>query len=550
MAFREVRVFEVREVLRLWLAGEGIRSTERLAGVDRKTVRRYVEAAVTAGLVRDGGDAQLSDAFMGVVVEAVRPHRSDGRGQSWQLLQAEHEQIAAWVDERLTAVKMAELLARRGVQVPPRTVQRYVAEVLGRRRGRGSTVRVADGEPGDELQVDFGRMGLIADPVSGRNRVVQALIFTACFSRHCFVWVTFEQTTSAVIAGCEAAWAFFGGVFATLIPDNMSAIVDGADALEPRLNQAFVEYAQARGFKIDPARVRSPQDKPRVERQVQFVRGSFFAGETFVDLADAQRRAEQWCAERAGMRVHGTTQQRPVEVFAAEEAPKLLAAPTAPYDVPIYATAKVHRDHHIEVAKALYSVPGSLIGKQVEVRADRSLVRVFHRGQLVKIHPRQAPGRRVTDPEDLPSTKTVYAMRDIERLQRMAAEHGDAVGAFAAALLEHPLPWTKMRQVYALLGLVKKWGPGRVDAACARALDAEAINIGLIGRMLERGTEHVSIQPALPGTVIAGRFARDPEHFAMNTPKRPRPSIDPGPSRRSDSSTAAGFDADLVGEAR
>ena len=98
-----------------------------------------------------------------------------------------------------------------------------------------------------------------------------------------------------MIAGCEAAWAFFGGVFKVLIPDNMSAVVDGADPLEPRFNQAFVEYAQDRGFVIDPARVRSPQDKPRVERTVQFVRGTFFAGETFVDLADAQRRAEAWC---------------------------------------------------------------------------------------------------------------------------------------------------------------------------------------------------------------------------------------------------------------
>jgi transposase len=122
-------------------------------------------------------------------------------------------------------------------------------------------------------------MGLVFDPARGRDRVVHALIFTACFSRHCFVWLTHRQTTEAVIAGCEAAWVFFGGVFATLIPDNLSAVVDGADALEPRFNQAFIEYAQTRGFKIDPARVRSPQDKPRVERQVQFVRGSFFAGE-------------------------------------------------------------------------------------------------------------------------------------------------------------------------------------------------------------------------------------------------------------------------------
>ncbi|MGH8880987.1 MAG: IS21 family transposase, partial [Stackebrandtia sp.] len=414
MAFREVRVFEVREVLRLWLAGEGIRATERLAGVDRKTVRRYVDAAVAFGLTRDGGDEQLSDTFIGMVVEVVRPHRRDGRGETWQLLVARHDEIDAWVSGGLTAVKVAELLARRGVVVPTRTVQRYVAEVIGRRRGRGRTVRVVDGKPGDELQVDFGRMGLMADASSGRNRVVHALIFTACFSRHCFVWLTFEQTTAAVIAGCEAAWTFFGGVFATLIPDNLSAVVDGADPLEPRVNQAFVEYAQTRGFKIDPARVRAPQDKRRVERQVQCVRGSFFAGETFIDLADAQRRGEAWCLQRAGRRVHGTTQQRPVDVFAVEERPALLAAPSAAYDVPIYTSAKVHRDHHIEVARALYSVPGSLIGKRVEVRADTKLVRIFHRGQLVKIHPRQAPGRRVTDADDLPSTKTVYAMRDLE----------------------------------------------------------------------------------------------------------------------------------------
>jgi hypothetical protein len=297
----------------------------------------------------------------------------------------------------------------------------------------------------------------------------------------------------------------------------MSSIVDHADALDPRLNQAFVEYAQARDFVIDPARVRRPTDKPRVERMVPFVRGSFFAGETFIDLADGQRRAEEWCRVRAGLRVHGTTQARPVEVFTAEEQPRLLPAPVAPYDVPIYATAKVHRDHHIEVARSLYSVPGSLIGARVEVRADGTLVRIFHRGQLVKVHPRQQPGRRSTDPDDLPADKTVYAMRDLDRLRRMAAAHGDAIGAYANALLDIPLPWTKMRQVYALLGLVKKWGADRVETACASALEHEAVNVGLIGRMLARGAEHTTIQPALPGTVIAGRFARDPDHFALRS---------------------------------
>ncbi len=364
MAFREVQVFEIREVLRLWLRGEGVRATERLAGVDRKTVRRYVGAAEELGLVRGDGEQQLSEVFMGSVVEKVRPHRRDGRGQAWALLVAQHEQIEKWLKtEQLTVVKVGELLARRGIVVPERTLHRYALEVCDVGRGRrGTTVRVNDGKPGDELQLDFGRLGLIRDPDSGRQRVCQGLIFTPVVSRYTFVWCSFRQTVEDVIAGCEAAWAFYDGVFATLIPDNLKAIVDGADGTDPRLNQAFIEYAQNRGFLIDPARVRSPQDKPRVERSVPFVRNSFFAGETFIDLADAQRRAVLWCQDRAGMRVHGTIQARPAEVFKVEERPVLRPAPTGRYDLPLYATVKVHRDHHLEVGKALYSVPGNLIG--------------------------------------------------------------------------------------------------------------------------------------------------------------------------------------------
>jgi hypothetical protein len=366
-------------------------------------------------------------------------------------------------------------------------------------------------------------MGLVPDPATGRSRVTYALIFTACYSRYQFVWLTHRQTTEAVIEGFEAAWAFFGGVFRIVIPDNMGAIVDDADALEPRLNQAFVEYAQARGFLVDPTRVRHPKDKPKVERNVPFVRRSMFAGERFIDRDHAQAHATEWCTTRAGLRVHGTTQARPAEVFADEEQPRLAPAPAERYDVPHYATAKVHRDHHIEVARALYSVPGRLIGQRVEVRADRTLVRIFYRGQLVKVHPRQATGRRSTDPDDLPAEKTVYAMRDLARLQAMAAGHGEAIGAYATALLDTPLPWTRMRSVYALLGLVKKWGAERVEAACATALDHEVINVGLIGRMLERGGEPVTVQPALPGTVVPARFARDPAHFAVTASNDQRP---------------------------
>jgi hypothetical protein len=75
MAFREVPMFEVREVLRLWLGGEGLRGVARLSRVDRKTVRRYVDAAVEAGVCVDGGVGQLTDLAVGRVVEIVRSIR-------------------------------------------------------------------------------------------------------------------------------------------------------------------------------------------------------------------------------------------------------------------------------------------------------------------------------------------------------------------------------------------------------------------------------------------------------------------------------------------
>ncbi|HEV2070029.1 MAG TPA: hypothetical protein VGR26_09565 [Acidimicrobiales bacterium] len=139
-----------------------------MSSFDRRTVRRYVDAALGPGQGGDGGEEQLSDVFIGLVVEAVHPHpqRTDGHGEAWRRLQLNHYQIAAWVKDDLTPVKIQELLAPRGVEVPCRTVQRYVAEVLGRTRGRGSTVRVNDGGPGEDLQVDFGRMGLVFDPAT------------------------------------------------------------------------------------------------------------------------------------------------------------------------------------------------------------------------------------------------------------------------------------------------------------------------------------------------------------------------------------------------
>lgn len=517
MTFREVSVVEVREVLRLWLSGHGKRVIARLAGVDRKTVSRYVAAAEAAGADRAGGVGQLCDELVGAVIGDARPARASGHGEMWELLESERSFLRERIDQKLRLTKVSQLLTRRtGVVVPYATLHRFAVAELGFGRTR-VTVRVADGEPGGEAQADFGKMGLLAD--GGRQRVCHALIVTACYSRHTFCWLTFSQTLAAVIEGLDAAWAFFGGVFAVLIPDNLKPVVDKADPVDPRISVGFLDYAQARGFVVDPARVRRPQDKPRVERAVPYVRESFFRGERFVDLADAQRRGEVWCATTAGLRIHGTTQRRPAEVFAAEEAPRLLPAPERPYDLPVYARPKVHRDCHIEVARALYSVPHALVGERVEARADSQLVKVFWRGELIKCHPRQPRGGRSTDAADYPSERSTYAMRDVDHLRRVAASHGASIGIYADQLLSHPLPWTTMRQVYRLLGLVRRYGAARVETACERALSFDVVDVTRVARMLDRAMEQTPDARPRSGVVVPLRFARDADTFRSRRPR-------------------------------
>ncbi len=508
-------MIQVQEVLRRWLRGDaGVRVIAQGAGVDRKTAQRYIDAAQELGLTRSGGDEQLTDQFIARVREVVRPSRAGEHGPSWELLTTHEDQIKVWLDGELTVAKVGDLLTRRGVQVPERTLQRFCAEKFT--RPNNNTVRVVDAEPGREVQTDFGRMGMLFDPHTNRRRVVHALIVVAVWSRYMFVWLTFAQRTEDVIEGLDAAWRAFNGVFPILIPDNLSPVVTKADALEPRFNDTFLEYSQSRGFLSDAARVRRPKDKPRVERQVPYVRRRFFAGEEFVDLPDAQRRVEQWCRDGAGLRIHGTTRTRPLEAFIANEQGLLLPAPLLPYDVPIFSSPRVHRDRHVEVARAIYSVPGELGGATLCARADATTVRLFLHGQLIKVHPRVGAGKRSTDPADLPSERSVYAMRDVKQLIAMAQRHGAVIGAYAEAVLDSPLPWTKMRQVYRLLGLVKKWGEATVELACEKALAAEAIDVNLIARMIERATEALEHDTPPPPNVIQGRFWRDPSEFSIS----------------------------------
>ena len=181
--------------------------------------------------------------------------------------------------------------------------------------------------------------------------------------------------------------------------------------------------------------------------------------------------------------------------------------------MPLWADPKIARDHFAQVAAALYSLPTRFIGKKLRARADSQLVRFYDGAVLVKTHPRQRRGGKSIDPSDFPAHKSAYALRDVAFLKRQAAAHGEAIGRFAHALLEVPLPWTRMRRVYALLGLVRRYGAERVEETCRVALDVEMFDVQRLERMVLAAAAPPLPLPPTATTVAAPKKASPARHL-------------------------------------
>lgn len=516
MAFREVSMFEVKEVLRRWLAGEKIKAISRQTGISRNTVKAYLNEATGLGL-RPSPEARVTDEVFSQLMAFIKTPTERLHGQSWDSCIQHHDFIRRHLEEEVMLTKIGRLLERQNAGIPYATLHRYATKMLGFGQ-RKATLPVADCEPGSELQLDTGWMLPLEPDVFGRRRRFRAWIFTSVFSRHRFVYPCFEETTASAIEACEAAWAFFGGVFSVVIPDNTKAIVNTANPLMPIFNETFLEYSQSRGFTLDAARSKKPKDKARVERAVQTVREDCFRGEKLRSLDDCRARALVWCHEY-GMRRHRVTQRLPLEAFEQDEKPKLKPAPTDSYDVPVFASPKVAVDQHASVAKALYSLPLKYRGKTLKARADRNTVRFYDNGQLVQTHERQPVGGRSTLAAHFPEEAFIYAQRDTAFLKRKASERGKNIGEFVQVLLSSPQPWTRMRQCFAVLSLAKKYGDARVEEACRIALGQKMHEYRRLERMVKQAATYS--EPSQSTNVIPfSRFLRPAQQYAMPTVRR------------------------------
>lgn len=517
MGHKEHDMTSILDILRRAQAGDGKREIAKATGIDRNTIRKYLKIAEACGFTQLSGAETLHEIAV-AVFRNVHLSSEKEPSANEEILTPHKETIRDWLQkEELTLTKVHIKLKRMGVAVDYNALYRYSCKHLDF-GGKECTVRMAETAPGEVAEVDFGRLGLVYDPAVGKNRVLHALIVTLVRSRHQYVYTTHRQTAEALIAGIEAAWEFFGGVTRRVIIDNMKAAVVKADRYDPIFNRIFLEYSEHRGFIIDAAPVRNPTAKPTVERQVPYVRENFFAGEVFTNRDHAQKEAEKWCRDTAGLRIHGTTRKRPLIAFEEEEKQHLLPLSAERFDVPVWADCKVHPDHHIRFGLALYSVPHLYLRKTVSVRGDSRLVRIYHDNQIIKVHSKMAKGKRATDYADYPSEKSAYAMRDCEYYIRKGGENGLAQGRFMEALFVGDFPWARIREAQKLLRLPERYGIARVEAACNRALSFGLINIHRVeGMILKAGIAAPRTGGAPVPSPLAARFERGASYFRHTT---------------------------------
>jgi hypothetical protein len=296
--------------------------------------------------------------------------------------------------------------------------------------------------------------------------------------------------------------------------DNAKCAIVTACRRDPAVQRAYGEYAEGYGFKIDPCPPREPQKKGRVEAGVKYVKRSFLPLREFRHLREGNEQLLQWVLGPAGNRVHGTTHQRPLDLFARVEKPILRPLPDVPPELACWAKVKVHRDAHVQFLKALYSVPYQRVGQLLWLKATDTTVRLYADHQLVATHPRlTAAGQRSTVRDHMPPEAIAHLLRDPQWCKRQAERIGPACSAlverlFADRVLEN------LRAAQGVIRLGERYSPERLEAACQRALDFDNPRYRAVKTILERGLDqHTDPQVAFDSLsdayTGAGRFSRN-----------------------------------------
>jgi transposase len=520
MARRTFDVVDVTEILVHWQAGRSISEIAQSLGVDRKTIRKYVAPAVAAGIV-PGGPPPGEERWAELVREWF-PGLADTRLRqvTWPAIEPHHDYICGQLGAGVTVTTVHQRLRdEQGLAVSIASFRRYVSANIPEeiRRSQVKVLRPYPAGPGQEAQIDYGRLGRWLDPAGGKPVTIWAFVMVLACSRHMFVRPVIRLDQQAWSECHVKAFAFFGGVPARLVPDNLKTGVERPDLYDPKINRAYSELAAHYGFLPDPARAFRPTDKPRAERPMPYVRDSFWRGRAFTSLAQMQAEAERWCTGVAGQRAcRPLDGAAPAGVFTAIEKDMLLPLPADPFVLATWAKAKIGPDIHARVGKVLYSVPWRHIGKTADVRVTDTMVQFFVGGDLVKTHPRKVWGKQ-TDFGDYPPEKIAFHMRTPAWCRNQASSIGPACEQVIAGLLADNALY-RLRAAQGVIGMADRHAPARLEAACAKAIEAGDPSYRTIKGILAAGTDRDPLPATASGDGGAGAFLHGPASFANVVP--------------------------------
>jgi transposase len=358
---------------------------------------------------------------------------------------------------------------------------------------------------GEKLFIDY------AGPTLELADGSRAQVFVAAMgaSSYTFACATADQSMRSWLGAMARALSFYGGVPQLIVPDNPRALVSEACRYEPKLNQTVNDFARHYGVSILPARPYSPQDKASAESAVQVVERWLMARLRHTVLADVHAADAALAAllpslnERRFQKLDGSR----ASLFAALDAPTLSALPAQRWQWATFKTVAVHIDYHVEVEGHRYSVSHSLVGLKLEARVTDALVEVLHRGERVACHARSSRrGGFTTLDEHMPASHRAHKEWTPERLIHWGGDIGVATGRFVTQLLQRfRHPEHGYRSCLGLLSLAKRYGPQRVEAACALALELGAGQYRHVRDILTHGRDLIGRPAPAPEWV-------SPEH--------------------------------------
>jgi len=442
---------------------------------------------------QDGGQIQPGVAHGsrdGVEFEN-RPQVTLGSGNVRSLSEPWRQQIQQGIDQGLTAKRIhQDLKEEHGFAGSYQSVKRFVREL-----GRVSPVPFRRMETGsaEEMQVDYGMGAWVQEPGSKKRK--RPYVFRAVLSdsRKGYSEVVWRQDTESFLPCIENAFRYFGGVVAKVVPDNLKAAVLEADWFDPELNPKLAEFARHYGTVILPTKPAMPRHKGKIEAGVDYVQENALRGRSFASLAEQNADLANWERNVADKRIHGTIRQQVEAVFEKNERPVLQPLPRDLFPSFVEAKRMVHRDGFVEYAKAYYSVPPECVGRQVWVRAESRVLRVYTlQMRLLTVHVLVEPGRFATQDAHIHPHKRNAIERGAEYLMERCGLIGPGAGAWAKAMYANRGPMG-VRVMQGLLHLAKKHPADQLEAAARKACEHGCWRLRDLRRLIEQGEQVVQV---------------------------------------------------------